>query len=75
VFADFPLGFATPEVAFLEVFYVGRMNSPVMAFTVGASSSLDETVIEGEVVPDGIPPPWTSGPEIRVIIENVLVDI
>lgn len=75
MFPDFPLGFAPSEVSFLEVFDVSRVNSPVVAFAVGTSSCLDETVVEGQVVPYRIPPPGTAGAEVWVIIQNVLVDI
>jgi hypothetical protein len=54
--ANFPLSFSTPEVAFFEVFDVGRMDGPIVALTVGAPSGLDEAVVERQVVSDGVPP-------------------
>lgn len=58
--ADFPLSFAAPEVALFEVLHIGGMDCPVVALAVGASSGLDETVVERQVVPDGIPPTRAS---------------
>lgn len=73
--SHFPLGFAPPEVAFPEVFYVSGVDSPVMSLTVSTPSGFDEAVVQREVVPDGVPPAWPPRSEVGVVVQDVLVDI
>jgi hypothetical protein len=69
------LGLPASKVPFCEVVDVGGMNSPVVTFPIRRPPRLDEAVIEREVVSDGIPPSWTPGPEVGVVVENVLVNV
>ena len=75
VFADFALGFAPPEIAFGEIFHVGRMDGPVVALAVGAASGFDETIVQTQIVPDAVAPAGPARPEISVIVQYVLIDV
>lgn len=75
MFADFALSLATPEVTFLEIFHICRMDGPVVAFTVGGATGFNEAVVEREIVADAVPPPGTTRPEVGIVVQNVLVDI
>ena len=44
-------------------------------FAVGAAASFDEAVVEGQVVADRVAPARTTGAEVRVIVEYVLVNV
>lgn len=66
---------APTEIAPTKVLQVRRVDGPVMAFSISTSSRLDETVIERQIVPDGVAPPWTSRPEVGIVFEDVLVDV
>lgn len=73
--ADLALGFPAPEVALLEVVHVGRVYGPIVALAVGRPTGLDETVVERQVVPDRVAPSRAPGPEVRVVVQYVLVDV
>ena len=73
--ADFTLGLASPEVALLEVFNVGRMNGPVVALAVSTAAGLDEAVVERQVVADAVAPAGTTGTEICIIVQYILINI
>jgi len=75
VSADLALGFPAPEVALLEVVHVGRVYGPIVALAVGRPPGLDETVVERQVVPDRVAPSRAPGPEVRVVVQYVLVDV
>lgn len=70
-----PLGLPPAEIALLEVFNVGRVDGPVVALSVGGATRLNEAVIEAEVMTDGVSPAWSSVSEVRVIIEDPLVNV
>jgi hypothetical protein len=70
--SDFPLRLATPEIAAFEVVDASRMDGPEVAFAVGRASGLDEAVVEGEVVPDGVSPAGAAMPEVWKVVEDVL---
>ena len=38
-------------------------------------SHLDEAVVERQIMPDGVPPAWASGPEVVIVVEDPLVDV
>ena len=48
VLPHFPLGLPAPEVAFLEIVHVGRMNGPIMsfAFMTSTENSIKLTAIQ-----------------------------
>lgn len=46
-----------------------------MTLPVGRASRLHEAVVEREVVPDRVPPAGPARPEVRVVVEDVLVDV
>jgi len=46
-----------------------------VALAVGRPTGLDETVVERQVVPDRVAPSRAPGPEVRVIVQYVLVDV
>ena len=73
--ADLPLRPTSPEVAAREVVDVGGVHGPVVALAVGRAARLDEAVVEGEVVADGVSPAGAPGPEVRVVVEDPLVDV
>lgn len=60
VFTDASLCSATSEVTTSEVVQVGRVDGPVVTLTVGRTTCLDETVVEGQVVSNGVTPTWTT---------------
>ena len=64
--------FDSPEISLGEVRDVGRMNGPEVALAVGCSAGFDEAIVEGEIVPDRIPPAGTAIPEISVVVQDPL---
>ena len=72
---DLTLSPPPAEVSLLEVTLTSRVNRPVVTLAIDRPSSLDEAVIEGEVVPDGVPPARAPVPEVEVVVEDVLVDV
>ena len=70
-----PLRPPPPEVPLLEVLDAGGMNCPVVALAIGCPAGLDEAVVEGEVVADGVPPAWSAVSEVEVVVQDVLVDV
>ena len=51
------------------------MDGPVVAFAVRRSARLHEAVVEREVVADRVAPARASIVKVRVVVENVLVDV
>lgn len=72
---DLPLGLPPPEVALPEVLHVRRMYRPVVSLPVRAPPRLYETIVQGQIVPDRVPPPRPSRPEVGVVVQDVLVDV
>ena len=72
---DLPLRPSPAEVSLLEVVDTGRVNGPVVAFPVGRPARLDEAVVQGEVVPYGVPPARSPVAEVKVVVQDVLVDV
>lgn len=73
--AHLALGLAPPEVALLEVVHIGRMNGPVVALAVRTTSRLHEAVVQRQIVANGVAPAGSAGPEVRIVVEDVLVDV
>ena len=46
-----------------------------MTLAVGSSARLQEEVIEGQVVSDGVPPALASVSEVGEVVQNILVDV
>ena len=72
---DLPLRPSPAEVSLLEVVDTGWVYGPVVALPVGRPARLDEAVVQGEVVPDGVPPAGSPVAEVKVVVEDVLVDV
>ena len=51
-----PSGLASVVVSVREVMEVGWVNGPEVTLAVVAASSLDKALVQGEVVPDAVPP-------------------
>jgi len=51
------------------------MDRPVVALAVGAPAGLDEAVVEREVMANGIAPAGPAGPEVGIVLEDVLIDV
>ena len=71
----FALSFTPPEVSFAEVLDVGRVNGPVVSLPVGAPAGLYEAIVQRQIVPDGVPPARSPRAEVRVVVQDVLVDV
>ena len=72
---DLPLCPSPAEVSLLEVVDTGGVNCPVVAFSIGSPARLDEAVVQREVVPYGVPPAGSPVPEVKVVVQDVLVDV
>ena len=72
---DLPLGPSPAEVSLLEVVDTGWVYGPVVALPVGRPARLDEAVVQGEVVPDGVSPSRSPVAEVKVVVQDVLVDV
>ena len=72
---DLPLCPSSSKVSLLEVVDASRMNSPVVAFPIGCPARFDEAVIQGEVVSDGVSPSRSPVAEVKVVVQDVLVDV
>ena len=72
---DLPLRPPPAEVSLLEVGDTGRVNRPVVTLPVGSPARLDEAVVQREVVSDRVSPTRTSVAEVKVVVEDVLVDV
>ena len=70
-----PLSASAPKVAAAEVLEIGRVDGPVVAFAVRRSTRLHEAVVEREVVADRVAPARASVVEVRVVVQDVLVDV
>ena len=46
-----------------------------MSLAVSTSSCFDKTIVQTQVVPDAVSPTWSSAPEVRVGVENPLIDV
>jgi len=46
-----------------------------MSLAVSAAASLDEAVVERQIVSNAVAPSGTSAPEVRVVVEDPLVDV
>ena len=68
---------SSQETSIAEHVTAGRMQRPVVAFTGAAVSTrdLDEAVIQGEVVADGILPSLLVVSEVGEFIHDELVDL
>lgn len=73
--AHLALGFAPTEVAAPEVLQVRRVDRPIVTLAVGAPAGLDEAVVQREIVSDGITPARPAGTEIRIMFQDVLIDV
>lgn len=51
------------------------MDRPVVTLAVSAPTGLDEAVVQREIVSDGIAPAGPAGAEVRIMLEDVLVDV
>ena len=74
-FAHTSLRAPPPEVALAEVVEIRRVDGPKVSLAVGAAAALDEAVVEREVVADAVPPAGPARPEVRVVVEDPLVDV
>ena len=67
--------FTTPEVTFLEGTDAGGMQTPVEATSVGGTTSLDEELVDGEAVSDGVPPGLGCCTVVGEARHDVVVDV
>ena len=67
--------FTTPEVAFLEGTDAGGMQTPVETTSVGGTTSLDEELVDGEAVSDGVPPGLGCCTVVGEARHDVVVDV
>lgn len=70
-----PLRFAPPEVAAAKILQIGGMDRPVMALPVRASPRFHEAVVQRQIVPDRVPPPWATGTKVRIMLQYVLINV
>lgn len=63
------------KVSVGEVLQVGWVDSPVVPFAVLASTSFDETLVEGQVVANAVPPTLVLASVVRKLVGNVVVDV
>lgn len=75
VFPHLSLSLSPTEISFLEVLDVGWVDGPVVAFAIGRSARLDEAIVEREIMANRVAPARTSTPKVRIIVEDVLVDV
>ena len=73
--SHFPLSASSSEVSAFEVVDDRRMDSPEVALAVGSALELLEALVEGEVVANAVAPALTSRVEVRVVVEDPLVDV
>ena len=72
---DLPLCPSPAEVSLLKVVDTGGVNRPVVALPVGRPARLDEAVVQGEIVPDRVSPSGSPVAEVKVVVQDVLVDV
>lgn len=73
--SDFSLRFSSSKVTLLEVFNVRRVNGPVMSFAICTPPRLNKAIIKRQIVSDRVAPARSAAPEVRVVIEDVLINV
>lgn len=70
-----PLGLPPAVVTLFEVVDASRVDGPVVALAIGSPASLDEAVVERQIVADRISPAGATVTKVGKVVEDVLVDI